>query len=153
GGPVMNLRSALLQAAAACALLLGPATAAAQIMHPPTESWRQTDRGDKLSQQGSSQNFAFELRFGAYTPDIDKEPAVMASRPYRSVFWDDKDGYHPQFYFGLEFDYLPLRIPYLGNIGPGFGWGFTHTSAKAKLSSDHMTPSDTTSSLTIMPMH
>lgn len=36
-----------------------------------------------------------------------------------------------RFYLGAEFDYLPLRIPYVGLVGPGLGWGYTSFSNNA----------------------
>jgi hypothetical protein len=145
---MMRLSSTLLSASAAGALILVTATAAAQTSRKPSAGWQKG--GNKDGEQGSSQNFAFELRFGAYSPQIDKEPKLMSAgvKPYEHVF-----NSKPQFYIGLELDYLPLRIPYVGYIGPGFGWGRTRTSTKAKLSSDHKTLSDVTVGLTIMPMH
>lgn len=149
----MRLGSSLLPAVVAGALLLIAAEAEAQTSHVQSTSWRQNERGDKVTQKGSSQNFAFELRFGAYYPQIDQETYIPAgATPYETVFNDN-----PQFYIGLEFDYLPqwLRIPWVGVIGPGFGWGRTRTSTPAKFSTgpDKGQLSGETTGLTIMPMH
>nr|AYM54425.1 secreted protein [Phaselicystis flava] len=135
----------LCAAFAAGSLVLVAAPAAAQSSRLPSSDWRQTDRVDATKGRGSPQNFTFELRFGAYSPDIDSEFGGGAT-PYADVF-----NTNPQFYFGLEFDYLPLRIPYVGAFGLGLGWGWTHTSTTAKTESGAESAEET--SLTIMPMH
>ena len=98
-------------------------------------------------------DFAFEVRFAPYWAHVDEEPALNGETPYESTFGSD-----PTFYFGLEFDYLPIRIPYLGALGAGVGWGYTWNSAKARKSNCEVTEdddclSDDTTSLEIMPMH
>lgn len=135
----------LCAAAAAGALVLAAAPAEAQSSRLPNSNWRQHERSDALKNTGSPQNFAFELRFGGYTPDIDSEFGGKAT-PYADVF-----NTNPQFYFGLEFDYLPLRIPYVGALGLGLGWGWTQASTTAKTESG--AESAETTRLTIMPMH
>jgi hypothetical protein len=128
-------------------------TASAQQSRLPTTDWRQADRGEAVTKKVTSpQSLAFELRFGPYSPQIDDEPGLTGT-PYKDVFWPT--GYSPQFYFGMELDYLPLRIPYVGAIGPGVGWGFTTTSEKANYSDGAQKgqPSTADTSLTIMPMH
>ncbi len=127
--------------------LLGATPAEAQISKLPEANWRQTDRVEALTKTSSSQNFAFEVRFGAYTPKIDSE-FTNGSTPYSSVFGSDT-----RFYFGLEFDYLPLRIPYVGAIGPGLGWGYTNASDFAKFTNRPTVASKDETSLMIMPMH
>jgi hypothetical protein len=86
----------------------------------------------------------FELRFGPYSPEVDEE--FGGNGPYTEFFGSD-----PLFYFGLELDWLPLHIPYVGSIGAGFGWGFTEASGKAKDDAGADVESDT--DLTIFPMH
>ena len=141
------------------ALLLGASTAAAQSNSAIGESnWRQGSRSKDRSTYASSQRFAFELRFGPYYPEVDEEfgEPFGEGGPYSRTFgsvsengtWDTS----AQFYFGLEFDWQALRIPYIGAIGPGFGWGFTRTSAPAKITGT-LVESGTDTSLTIMPMH
>src|SRR5262245_48792899 len=121
-------------AAVAGALLLSTAAAGAQTAHVTSTTWRRGGDSDTVRDQGSPQHFAFELRFGAYSPRIDQEKYLPAgATPYKSVFNDN-----PMFYFGLEFDYLPLRIPWVGLIGPGFGWGRTRTSTAANFSDGPM---------------
>jgi hypothetical protein len=144
------LRAALAPMAFA-AVLASAAPARAQA-HDAATDWRRLDRSESLGKGSSSQLFTFELRFGQYFPEIDDKPGLGRDKagnlPYNGVF-----GPNDQFYFGLELDYLPFRIPYVGAVGPGFGWGFTTTSAVAKLSGDLTTESGTDTSFTIMPMH
>jgi len=92
----------------------------------------------------SPQRFAFELRFGPYRPRIDD--AFPGAKPYESVFGSDR-----RVYFGLEFDWQVLRIPMLGTVGPGIGWGYTHMGAQAKLVSGADSAEETT--LALMPMY
>lgn len=74
----------------------------------------------------SPQNFAFELRFGRYVPNVDDEFAGPGG-PYESTF-----GNGFRFHFGAELDWQALRIPKVGTLGPGVGFGFTKASAKAR---------------------
>ena len=66
----------------------------------------------------SSQNFALELRFAPYHPQIDDEPDLNGKTPYANSFGDVA-----RFYFGIEFDWQAFRIPFLGTLGPGVGLG------------------------------
>jgi hypothetical protein len=94
----------------------------------------------------SPQRFAFELRFGPYRPNIDAGfPAGQG--PYESVFTNDK-----RILLGVEFDWQAVRIPMLGTIGPGFGLGYTHMSAKARVQGTGEVAAEDTS-LTILPMY
>jgi len=106
-------------------------------------------------------HFAFEVRFGPYWPQVDSEPGLTGT-PYEDTFGNDA-----RFYFGLELDYMPFRIPWVGGIGVGVGWGYTWGSAPAKITNcDPATTDDPdgdgplqrcdsadTTSLDIMPMH
>jgi hypothetical protein len=103
--------------------------------------WRQGTR-----RRESPQNWAFELRFGQYKPRVDDEFDGKAS-PFKQVYGD---GGH--FYFGFEVDWQALRIPYIGSLGPGFGWGYTKMSAPAMLTGKG-TPSAESTGLWIMPMY
>src|SRR5262249_38110783 len=94
----------------------------------------------------SEQRFALELRFGPYHPSVDDE--FPGTRPYATAFGAD----NKPLYVGIEFDWQLLRIPKLGTLGPGFGWGYTHSSAAATRVSDGQ-PSPETTTLTIMPMY
>lgn len=145
------LLRASLAALAVASMVLTAAPARAQSTHVSDTDWRRLDRSDSLGKSASTQQFTFELRFGQYFPEIDDKPGLAKDSggflPYKSVF-----GENDQFYFGLELDYLPFRIPYLGAFGPGLGWGYTHTSAKAKTSGT-VDPSATDTAFTIFPMH
>lgn len=137
--------------------------AAAQTTRIPKSNWRQRDRSTKRVEEAHSPwTFAFEVRFGPYTPEVDEEFNGSAF-PYAETFAEGEEDDagkredDPQFYFGLEVDWLPLRIPYVGVAGPGFGWGYTSTSSPAAIdwpgTAQHGQPSDVDTSLTIMPMH
>jgi hypothetical protein len=92
----------------------------------------------------SSQQFAFELRFGPYRPNIDD--AFPQQKPYESVFGTDR-----RVAFGAEFSWQATRIPFVGTFGPGIGWGYTAMSAQAKRWNGE--PSAEETSLGIMPMY
>lgn len=152
------LRAALAPLAVA-SVLASAAPARAQVSHAPMNDWRRTNRSDYLGKGDSSQQFTFELRFGQYFPEVDDKPGLTRNGagklPYEAVFGHDEEGKplsNDQFYFGLEVDYLPFRIPYVGAVGPGFGWGFTSDSNKAKAIGG-VEDSATDTSFTIMPMH
>ncbi len=130
----------------------------------PDSNWRQDNRH---REDAADTQFAFEIRFGPYWPAVDEEPG-LTGEPYKRTFGTDAN-----FYFGLEFDYMPLRIPYLGTVGPGIGWGYTWASDKAAFTGctpadddadgvpdyiqddevEDACKSEDTTSLTIMPMH
>lgn len=124
-----RLTAALLGASA----MVVTSTSWAQEVRLPPGNWRQGDREEAASQFASPHNFTFELRFGGYSPEIDKDEKLGGKTPYADYFGKGSKatGLGLQFYFGLELDYLPLRIPYVGLIGPAFGWGFTTVSARA----------------------
>jgi hypothetical protein len=71
-----------------------------------------------------------------------------AATPYADFFGTD-----PLFYFGMELDWLPIYLPYVVSLGPGFGWGVASTSAKTKLESDPSQEAESETGLTIFPMH
>ena len=90
----------------------------------------------------SAQNFALELRFSPYTPQIDEEPG-LTTKPYASTFGGSR------LMLSAEFDWQVLRIPSLGTIGPGVGVGYTSMSANAVTTSGR--PSGDETSLSIYP--
>lgn len=102
-------------------------------------------RSDRLPPE-SPQRFALELRLGPYVPRIDDEFS-NGQRPFHDTFGDGKG-----FYIGAEFDWQALRIPYLGTLGPGFSFGYTSRSGKAKLSGTTEDSAQETS-LLILPMY
>lgn len=112
----------ILPALGAVAILATSATASAQSAVEPT--WRRRTVKQTPSPLG---NFTFEARFGGYYPQVDEELGGAAT-PFADVF-----GKGPQFYFGLEVDWLPIVIPYIGKLGPGFGWGYTTMNGKAEV--------------------
>jgi opacity protein-like surface antigen len=80
----------------------------------------------------SSQNFAAEIRFAAFTPDVDSDPNLQGQAPYKSTF-----GSAPRLEFGFELDWQALRIPHLGTIGPGVSAGYTRASDPAQFKEEH----------------
>lgn len=92
----------------------------------------------------SPQDIAVELRFGRYVPNADDG---LGSTPYEDIFGNDN-----RYYGGFEIDWQVLRVPYLGSFGPGFGIGYTKSSAKAPFeSAEGRSGQDT--SLEILPMY
>lgn len=78
------------------------------------------------------QNFAAEIRFAAFTPDVDSEPSLNGATPYKDTF-----GSAPRLEFGFEFDWQALRIPHVGTIGPGLSAGYTRASDPALFQEEH----------------
>ena len=156
-------------AGAALSLAIVATAGSARAQAIPDSDWRQEDRHEAVLNAASPQHFAFEVRFGTYSPNIDSakefQSLPAAKRPYAAVFGDhcpNADGSpctagatHPKLYFGLEFDFLPVRIPWVGAIGIGLGWGFTNQSATSVFTAGPNVgqASGETTSLTIMPMH
>jgi hypothetical protein len=93
----------------------------------------------------SPQNFALELRFGPYKPDIDSEPGLTGT-PYANSFGDKG-----RFYIGMELDWQTFRIPRIGTIGPGAEIGRVSMSRPATTVSGR--PSGDTYSLDIYPFY
>ena len=102
--------------------------------------------GRKTGGAESPQIGALEARFGAYNPRVDK--SVPHGTPYADSFGD-----RTRYMFGLEADWQVVRIPHVGTLGPGLGWGYTRASGYARLTSDLDKRSDETTSLTIMPIY
>lgn len=130
----------------ALALAAGPALA-------------QEDRQDVLGSQrhsyASPQNFAIEVRFSPFYPQVDSDPALHGCQPFNTVF-----GGSPSVMVGAEFDWQALRIPHLGTLGPGVGISTVSFSANAPntggSSSGCLTSSSTSgesTSLTIYPVY
>jgi hypothetical protein len=133
----------------AAAFLFAAAPSSAQSQSKIGHStWRRGSGADKGKEPSPLSHIAFELRFGGYYPEVDKKfIGPNAPTPYHDIFGDG-----PEFYFGMELDWLPLRIPYVGAIGPGFGWGYTNPTGFAKLEGED-TYSQVENYLTIFPMH
>ena len=110
--------------------------------------WRQRVRRRKKTSKSSwlePSHLLFEMRFGPYSPQVDDEFGGSAT-PYADFFGSDE-----LVYFGLELDWMPLHIPYVGSLGAAFGWGYTRASGKTKTSEGADAGSDT--ALNIFPMH
>jgi hypothetical protein len=96
----------------------------------------------------SPQTVAFEARFGPYLPGVDRD---LPGQPYRQIF-----GKTTRWQAGVEVDWQAFRIPRTLSLGPGFGWGYTQSTAKAPLAKplpDGTTLSAENTTLGIMPMH
>jgi hypothetical protein len=92
----------------------------------------------------SPQTVAVELRFGPYRPHIDED---VPGTPYKDIF-----GTSTRWQAGIEVDWQAFRIHKLLSFGPGLGWCYTHSSAKAPLASgDGLSAENTT--LAIMPFN
>ena len=87
-----------------------------------------------------------EARFGPYNARVDK--SVPNGTPYADTFGDKT-----RYMLGLEGDWQLARIPHLGTLGPGLGWGYTRASGYARLTSNPDELSDEQTSLTIMPIY
>jgi len=104
-----------------------------------------------LEQRGhvrSAQTVAFEARFGPYRPGVDQD---LPGQPYKDIF-----GKGTRWQGGFELDWQAFRIPRTLSLGPGFGWSYTQSSAKAPLSTptpEGQTISAENTTLGIMPMH
>ncbi len=96
----------------------------AQVQDP---SLGQSHRGHE-----SPQNFAAEVRFAAFTPEVDSDPNLGGRTPYKDTF-----GSNPRLEVGLEFDWQALRIPHFGTIGPGVSAGYTKASDPALFQDPH----------------
>jgi hypothetical protein len=144
---------------------LAAAPARAQVAHVDDNDWRQGDRHDALLAASTLQKFEVEIRFAPYQPDIDSAFSGKQT-PFNSVFGVDcsAGGTPPavkpgsvsaRLYFGAEFDYLPIRIPFVGAVGPAVSWGYTSFSNQTIFNGGPMTGqcSAETTTLTIMPMY
>jgi hypothetical protein len=110
-------------------LLETPALAQSQV----DVDWRQHDRADHYERDTLKfPQFVFDLRFGGYSPRVDSDPALGGRTPYADVF-----GTGPKFLLGFEVDWMPLRIPYVGALGPGFSFNWVGSSALAKIDIDN----------------
>jgi hypothetical protein len=100
----------------------------------------------KKARSESSQVGMLEVRFGAYNPRVDQ--SVPNGTPYADSFGDST-----RYILGLEGDWQLMRIPHLGTLGPGLGWGYTRSSGYARLTSNLDQLSDESTSLTVMPIY
>lgn len=91
----------------------------------------------------TAQNFALELRFSPYHPQIDDDSS-LSGKPYDSNFGDKA-----RVYAGLELDWQTLRIPHVGTLGPGVSVGYVGMSRTVKTTSKRDSSDET--SLSIYP--
>ena len=140
--PPLRSRPLLATAVTALAAIALWTRAAAAQDETSEQSWREPRQFE------SNQKFAFELRFGPYRPAIDD--AFPQQKPYETVFGSDA-----RLAFGVEFDWQVLRIPFVGTLGPGVGWGYTHMSAPALYNSGENAGKESAeeTNLAIMPMY
>jgi hypothetical protein len=120
-------------------------TAAAPALAQGTDEFGAFGGTERSGRFESPQQFAFEIRFGPYLPNVDDE--FDGATPFQDIFGDDN-----RYLLGFELDWQALRIPGFGTLGPGFGWGFTTMSAAAPLADGTGFAAQDTS-LTIMPMY
>ena len=102
--------------------------------------------GPRVGRAESPQDAAVELRFGRYLPEVDNEFKGSA-RPFHDVFGDSN-----RYELGAEVDWQVLRVPHLGTLGPGVGWGVTKFTAKAQFTNGSGESAEDTR-LWIMPMY
>ncbi len=93
----------------------------------------------------SPQYGMFEARFGPYTPRVDHG---LSGTPFKNTFGTSK-----RYMFGLEADWQVLRIPHLGTLGPGLGWGYTRATSYAVLTATPTVRSDEQTALSVMPFY
>jgi hypothetical protein len=110
----------------------------------------------------SPQRFAFEARFGAFSPDIDSDPALAGNEAYASTFGSCPSAtsqkgctVSPQLLAGGEFSWEALRIPGLGTLGPGVGAAYMKATTKAKFVTPQgmQTTSGEDTSLEVIPFY
>ncbi len=92
----------------------------------------------------SEQDAAFELRFGRYLPEVDSS---LGSGPFKDAFGTDA-----RFLFGAELDWQLFRVPHLGSLGPGVGFGLTRFSGNARFTATGA-PSEDATTLWLLPIH
>lgn len=94
----------------------------------------------------SPQYAALELRFGRYVPNVDDN---VDGTPFNDFFGDGN-----RYLFGFEVDWQALRVPHLGSLGLGLGWGYTRMGGKNRLP-EGAPPAEVSqsSTLNIMPMY
>jgi hypothetical protein len=116
-----------LTAVVASAFVVTPALAQGQDTQTQDTSLGASHRGHE-----SPQNFAAEVRFAAFTPEVDSDPNLDGKTPYKDTF-----GSNPRLEVGIEFDWQALRIPHFGTIGPGVSAGYTKASDPALFQAPH----------------
>lgn len=109
------------------------ALASLSIVAPAFAQSRNDPLGASHRGTESPQHFAAEIRFAAFTPDVDSDPSLQnGATPYKDTF-----GSAPRLEFGFEIDWQALRIPHVGTIGPGVSAGYTRASDPALFQQEH----------------
>jgi hypothetical protein len=132
--------AAIAACAAALAVVTSSAGARAQAREDPIGG---ASRGKE-----SPQNFAAELRFGAFKPDVDSDPNLKGMTPYKDLF-----GSNPRVMASLEVDWQFLRVPHFGTIGVGGAFGYTKMSADAPFTDPNLGTSGEKTSLELFPFY
>lgn len=130
--------------AVAVGISMGLALSATQARAQGVDEFGAYGKGKRGTQSESKQEAAIELRFGRYLPEVDSQ---LNSTPFDTMFGNKR-----RFMFGLEGDWQLIRIPHLGSLGPGVGWGLTKFAAKAPFASG-LGISESDTRLWIMPMY
>ncbi len=124
------MRAALLTTLAALGAL-GASPAAAQIYADQSSDLYRPPPAD-------SENYALELRIGAYRPEADAE--------FDRIYGDQQGPL-----VGLELDVLPLRIPYVGRLGGGISFAWAEYRASACVDSTCSNRASERSSFRVFP--
>lgn len=93
----------------------------------------------------SPQYAAAEIRFGRYIPAVDSS---VSGTPFKDTFGDSS-----RYMVGLEGDWQLVRIPHLGTLGPGLGWGYTRATGYAHLTANPSQLSGEQTALSVMPFY
>lgn len=96
------------------------------ILYYPAEGYLQPLITSKLEYYESPQNYAFELRFGLYRPDVDEEFGGEHT-PYKDIFGTDTN-----LLFGAELDWQITSI-FIGTLGIGGFIGYFRDTGNALL--------------------
>jgi hypothetical protein len=95
----------------------------------------------------TAQNFALELRFALYQPQVDSDPQLHGSAPFARTF-SGQTGYEG----AVELDWQAVHIAHLGSLGPGLSIGYYNISGLADLANSN-TPSSESTTLEILPIY
>jgi hypothetical protein len=95
----------------------------------------------------TSQNFALELRFALYEPQVDSDPQLHGTAPFATSF-KGQTGYEG----AVELDWQALHIAHLGSLGPGLSIGYYNISGSA-VDASSGAPSAESTTLEILPIY
>jgi hypothetical protein len=132
----------------AAATFLGVAAALSALALPSPASAQGVDDfgayGYDDHSNESPQDASFELRWGPYRPNVDEE--FGGSGPFARHFGEEN-----HYLLGFEGDWQIFRIPHVGSLGPGVGWGLVSMDGQTFRSNGDA--ADQTTGLSIMPMY